>query len=985
MRIQTIDSLCASITRQMPWLARLGAQPAATEEAGRLYLEAARRTLAQVEQETPQREALEAVLAHLDNNVPRACDLIVEMLSIRDQWLPLVASGDVRREDLERAMRNAVTDGLSRASALVPGPIRAEVLHLVRCAADELGSSPILARWPDASAENLPLWLGLASFLLTAKHAWKRRVDKRDGFRAGSSHKQRFEGLLEMLKPKEDLREALQLVRALPPPSYTDGQWRVMRALFDVLKLAVAHLKLVFREHGEVDFCEIAEAARYALGHAEAPSELALGLDARIQHLLVDEFQDTSIAQFELVERLTAGWEQGDGRTLFLVGDPMQSIYRFRRAEVGLFLKTAGGTVGGIAPETIVLKANHRSLAGIVERVNAIFTRILPASDDIGAGAIAYSPCVATRPQAGEEPISIHAFREGEDAAEAALVMKLVRQAMRADPNGSVAVLVRARTHLPEIVAALRREDLPFRAVDIDPLSDRPVVRDLVALTRALLHLGDRPSWLAVLRAPWCGLTLGDLHALAGGMTESVVWDLLRGDLGALTPEGQTRVARLRRALEAAFAERGRWPLRRWVERTWAALGGPACLPEDDDLQDASDYLDLLEQSERAGDLMDFDGFRREVETLRAKPDSSAGGGLWVLTIHKAKGLEFDTVIVPGLGRGAPPDRSALLLSAERPQPDGSVDRLLATIRETGKELDPLYGYLSALERQKVRHEDARLLYVASTRARTRLHLLGHAKRYANGDIRPESGSLLELLWPGLREEERRRFFERYEAAGQEAAAEARPAGVPLRRLPLNWTPPPLPEPVTFKVTGGVQTAKPSYLWVGDQLRHVGTVVHAALQRIAQRGAASPDPAGRREWHRSALANLGVVPSELDEAVLRVEEALDRTLASPRGRWILAPHAEARCEYAVAGMLDGEIVHGAIDRMFIDDDGACWIIDYKTTTHQGGDLEFFLDEEQRRYRPQLERYARLLAPARRVLKLGLYFPLLDAWREWDAQ
>ena len=985
MRIQTIDSLCAAITRQMPWLARLGAQPAVTEDADPLYLEAARRSLAQIEEDTPQRPALALVLAHLDNNLPRTGELIVGMLRIRDQWLPLAAGGEVRREDLERAMKNAVTDGLSRASALVPEQLRGEILDLARFAAGNLGSEHALTAWPETSAEARSLWLHLAAFLLTAKDTWKRKVDKRDGFPAGSGQKQRYLDLIGILQDDEDLREALRLVRALPPQRYTDDQWLLVRALFDVLTLAVAHLKLVFRERGEVDFCEVAEAARFALGHAEAPSELALGLDARLGHLLVDEFQDTSVAQYELIERLTAGWEPGDGRTLFLVGDPMQSIYRFRQAEVGLFLKTIAGKIGQIPPAYLALCANHRSEAGIVEFVNQIFSRTLPVLNDIGSGAVAYSASVAARPAGAEEAVTFHGFHKGEDAEEAALVVQLVLKARSADPRGSVAVLVRARTHLPRIVAALKSGGVSFRAIDIDRLGERPVVRDLLALTRAMLHWGDRPSWLAILRAPWCGLTLADLHALAGGQSDGTIWDLLRGGMAGLSPEGQVRVGRLRGVLEAAFAERGRWPLRRWVELTWASLGGPACLARDDDLQDAGDYLDLLERHERAGDLADFDGFRSEVESLFAQPDSSADGRLQLLTIHKAKGLQFDTVIVPGMGRRPRRDNPALLLSAEVPQPDGSVDRLLATIRETGKDQDPVYGFLRVLERQKNFHESVRLLYVAATRARSKLHLLGHVKRYADGDVRPEGGSLLGLLWPGLREEQRQRFRDRVEAGGEAAEADAQPCGVPLRRLPLTWTAPPLPEPVAFKAVGEIHTAKPSYLWVGDQLRHVGTVVHAALQRIAQQGAAGLDPAGQRESHRSALANLGVVPGELDEAVRRVEEALDRALASPRGRWILAPHAEARCEYAVAGMLDGEIVHGTIDRMFIDDDGACWIIDYKTTTHQGGDLEFFLDEEQRRYRPQLERYARLLAPARWVLKLGLYFPLLDAWREWDAQ
>jgi hypothetical protein len=152
---------------------------------------------------------------------------------------------------------------------------------------------------------------------------------------------------------------------------------------------------------------------------------------------------------------------------------------------------------------------------------------------------------------------------------------------------------------------------------------------------------------------------------------------------------------------------------------------------------------------------------------------------------------------------------------------------------------------------------------------------------------------------------------------------------------------------------------------------------------MAAEGALEPARVSRAaDAHRARLTNLGVPPSELEGALRRVEEGLTRTLESPRGRWILSGGAETRSEYAVAGVLDGRIVHGTVDRTFIDAGGTRWIIDYKTSDHRGGNLPFFLDEEERRYRPQLERYARLLAPLGQPVRLGLYFPLLDAWREW---
>ena len=125
---------------------------------------------------------------------------------------------------------------------------------------------------------------------------------------------------------------------------------------------------------------------------------------------------------------------------------------------------------------------------------------------------------------------------------------------------------------------------------------------------------------------------------------------------------------------------------------------------------------------------------------------------------------------------------------------------------------------------------------------------------------------------------------------------------------------------------------------------------------------------------------------EMDEAAQRVEIALARTLEDERGRWLLDHHHhDAQCEYALTGIVEHEPVNVIIDRTFVDQQGVRWIIDYKTGGHEGTDTGAFLDSEQNRYRPQLQRYAELMSKLddKHAIRLGLYFPLLGGWREWS--
>ena len=1015
LRVQTIDALCAALARQLPLAAGFGALPATVEDAHDHYRAAARATLALVESGNRWTEATARLLRHLDNHLGLIEELLARMLARRDQWLRHVTGGRdnprLERAVLEAALANVVSDALTALVAAAPVAEANEITSLADYAAANLkrdgADAPLcacagLARLPGAAYSDLGAWLGLASLLLTDKGEWRKKADKNVGFPAASAGgnraekdafeaaKQRLTGLLARLAGQDEFRARLHALRGLPTPRYREEQWAILEALTELLPLAAAELKLVFRARGEVDFMAVAHGALEALGPPGEPSDLALKLDYRLRHVLVDEFQDTSLSQYQLLERLTAGWEPGDGRTLFAVGDPMQSIYRFREAEVGLYLRARREGIGSLRLTPLTLAVNFRSQQGVVDWVNNAFARVLPAVEDLSFGAVPYAQAQASHPALPGPAVSWHPYFDDDAVAEAQHVVALVAAARAADPNGTIAILVRARRHLAEIVPQLRQAGVRFLALDIEPLGHRQAVQDLFALTRALEHPADRLAWLAVLRAPWCGLTLADLQVLAGDAPKRAVWEAMNDPacVARLTPDGQSRLARVTEPLARALKERRRLPLRRAVEGLWLALGGPACVLTPADLDDAEVYFGLLEKIETAGGLSDFASLEAELTRLYALPDAGADhAAVQIMTLHKAKGLEFDTVIVPGLGRAPPRPESPLLAWAERPRALASADLLLAPIRAAGADKDPIYAYLKRLDAERTRLEEGRLLYVAATRAKKRLHLLGHTARDADGRVRePAAGSLLRTLWPAVCE-----LYERAARAPASAAALTTEAPTPvlpgIRRLARDWCLPPPPPAVEGATAAPPADQTIEFDWAGETARHVGTVVHRYLLRIARDGMACWDTARIRGLHATfvrQLARRGVAQHECEAAARRVAEALTNTLADARGRWLLdGSHADAHSEYAVSGVLGGRFMNLALDRTFVDQHGTRWIVDYKTGIHTGGGLDEFLDRERERYAPQLERYARLMTGLdTRPIRLGLYFPLLGGWREW---
>ncbi|HSS70113.1 MAG TPA: UvrD-helicase domain-containing protein [Casimicrobiaceae bacterium] len=1011
MQILTIDALCAGLVRQAPITARLGAASRFEESPMALYRRAAREALRGAGGRDPEWQNL---LVHLDNDAEQTIAQLAGMLARREQWFPELPAGNggALRERTEEALAAEIRGELAALRAAFPEEIARSLVALEHYAADNLGqveetreraeslrACAAAGGLPPATVEALPLWRALAAWLLVSDcTAFRKTIDAKGGFPAKANGagaapraamKQAMQDALTRLAEARGLARALAVASKLPPARYGEEAWALVASLAKILRVCAAELLLAFDATHTVDFPQLTLAALDALGEADAPNDLLLLFDRRLEHLLVDEFQDTSFSQLELIRRLTAGWQEGDGRTLFAVGDPMQSIYRFRQAEVRFFVEAQrDARVTELAVECLTLRRNFRSRPGLVEWVNATFPQVLGALSDPWRSVIAFAPAAATRDAAPGPAWTLDLVADA--SAEAVVVVERALAALAAGAQ-DVAILVRARTHLNLVLPALRAARLPYAAVELDALSERPVVLDLVSLTHAIMQPADRLAWLSVLRAPWCGLTLPDLFALVN-VAESeglaTLADLLASARAsaALSGDGRKRFARAGEVLSATLAARSRASLAARARGAWLALGGPACIDEVLDLDAAEQFFALLAAHEEAGEVLDWREFSSALAELRAGPAPTGADAfspaVKVMTLHKAKGLQFDTVILPGLAR--PIARNDAQLLRWRQRPDGV---LLAPMRARGGEKDPLYEYLTLLEREEEDAELGRLLYVGCTRAKESLHLVAalDVKTDAAGERRwtpPPGDSALAKLWPALP----------ISPAPKDAAHPSPQRSPPkLTRLPGAWRLPALSHgaPLRHEVESREPEVAPPFDWARETARHVGTVAHRLCREIAEDGIdawtlARIGALGRR--FAAELAHEGVAAADLDAAVTRVQEALRRLLDDPRGRWLFdAAHRDARSEYALTSDLDGALSDLVLDRTFVDAEGTRWIVDFKFSQHEGAGVDLFLDSEQERYRTKLEQYAEAVRSLDvRPIRLGLYFPLLGGWREWPA-
>jgi ATP-dependent exoDNAse (exonuclease V) beta subunit len=954
LRISTIDSFCRDLALQRPLVSGFGGSLEISEQPTELYRRAARRTLEEIGNAgSPVSVAAETLLLWRDNNWEEMEELLVNMLGERDRWM-----------------------------------------H---------------------------------AFVLTGNQNW------------------------------EALRKRLEasLTRAAPDASkggYTEKEWEIVRACFMLLRQAAGYLRVAFAEANVVDFIEVAQIALSVLrSEDEQPTEAAFAVADRIRHLLVDEFQDTSRRQHELLGRLIAAWPQPEGRTCFVVGDPMQSIYFFRGADAELFPRVEN--IGLDIPnepalrfDSVHLTANFRTAPSLVQRLNEVFARIfaiddgsgiefaeaLPAREDSAepmphSGAetspgmslhlefIPQSMRAGARGYTREGKAAIQAQRDAAAQRQAKEIVELIRSHQsgidaarleneRKGPNEEktkfrIAVLGRTRTALLIVAQALREAQIPFRALELEPLQGRPEIIDALALARALLNREDRVAWLGVLRAPWSGLSLADLHAVASADDEQLksrpVPDLLAERTRLLSHDGRVAAARVLRAAEFAERLRSARPTvspGTWLEQVWLSLGGAQCVDAGGraNLELLWRCLDSLPQGEPdlVGPALDA-----ALAKLNAQPDPSAGSdcGVQLMTIHKSKGLEFEVVIVPDLQARAGRSGRKLFSWLERglvPDADaidedsaGSVtDFLVAPLQAKGAERGSAKSLVDTACRERESQETRRLLYVAATRAREELHLFARPEFKTADDrcvaLASPTASLLATAWPGLREEVTRRFEtwcadQSAQAAQTDdsqiidslAASEEKllampappdasaPSPTPLRRLPSNYRP--AFAEISFAadetaVGGGLLYERHEG---GLISRALGKAVHELFQHFAKRLATETSEVAREslaQLEPRIAANVRAFGVDAGQATRIAAEAFEMVLLAardPQAQWILAPHADAASEARWTGVVAGGLRTVQVDRVFragptpqsTGDCSTWWIIDYKTGDYMTAD------------------------------------------------
>ena len=961
-------------------------------------LEELRRRLNARPEADPVRQALVRRLVRLNNNWPRLAGELRNLLSRRDTLKDFLAlaQGSMAAEDY---------------AALMEKHLARTVTHILKPLAEGLAGTELGRRWPqflaamqkngaplgtappeqppEASILDLPLWQGLAEVLLTKAGSLRKKLP---GGLAGGD----WPGALSELP--SDFLARLQYCRTLPRELFSLQEVGALHDLILLLNAAWDVYYELCRKLRVLDFIAVEEAALRLLD-VESPGELLLRLDWRLRHVLVDEFQDTSDNQKELLCRLLSGWTAGDGRTLTVVGDPKQSIYGWRQARLHLFLESREGlTCEGrrTLPLTpLSLTTNFRATPTLITWVNRVVGGTVMADPRMTGGLIFTEAHPAPAREGGESPcLALFAHEDKDEARtrEARWLAPRITEALADLPAGKhLALLLFARTHLATYLSALQEAGLVPRVREGLKLTDSRVVQHLHNLARALVRPQDEVAWAALLTGPWIEPDLASLAACA--QAPGTVWPEKLSAFAAL-PSSPPAGVQLARWLLTARERVGREFLSATLERFLTEAGawtGVAAWEGALGVASARSYLKLLAESEAGLPETTFLKADFALQGSYQPSDPRAEDSpVEVLTVHGAKGLEFHTVFLPYL------DWQPLKMEGNQPAPflleeiPGTRAHVLGLAPPAWQRaLDSSYRLVGDLKKERMLAEARRVFYVAVTRAQSRLYLSGVLPARQGSWAPPPQDSPLSWLWQHYRPGELLSGDPQL-WPDPPLRVEIFPEPGRVCRVPVESPPPPepwefIPEPPPYSLTfpsraaagDGVEEVMAAGGPAGDldnlAARARGEVTHRLMQSQA-RGKGLP----REQGVAAALVGLGVprkmahslAPEILAEVTACLQDPFLAALFNPESavsEWGLEDQPAA-----------GVIRRGRLDLLAFDGRNF-WLVDFKTSRPPAGESwDDFLFKEQEKYRPQLLAYREMTARVKGLsspgdIRLALYF------------
>ena len=993
LSIMTIDSFCSGLLKRASSFSDSPHYPTVEEDYKSLYALAARRALSEISSEE-HKAFLGRVLLKYDSDWSRVERQLAEVLEQRDTFFMEVGVG-LDLNLMGQRFSDLLTSRLLNCDKLFSSSQKQDILTLYNFSETHLNpKNPKLMKiFPKAEPVCLEKWHQVFERLIFTKtNTLRKNLNASNGFPSGFSETKPMKKLWrETINAIADSPSAIQLlmqIAALPKSDNIQNELSDLKDIFELVKLASAHLHLIFSQRQATDFTQQTLDALSALGGLEEPSELALRLDYTLRHILVDEFQDTSPVQLELLRKLVSGWFQGDGRSLFLVGDPMQSIYRFRNADMDLFNQLFQlGRIESVPLERLTLANNFRSQRSLVDWINQLFP---PALEAVGSSADFFVPQNTVGTEDYGRPFTFHNISLDDRLAEANQIAELIisihdeEADLKSEERSSICILGRSRGHLEEIAQTLKKRKIEFTSTELSSLADMPVVQDLMIVSRILLHRADKVAWLAFLRAPWAGFKLEVLSKLS---TVPVLGDfLLHPDaVVRLTREDSERLIWIQDILQNSYQALKTHSLLDSLKMTWNAIGGNNLYRDANSREATRQFFRLIYELEKEDGLITYQKISRLLEKSYLDNYQNVQGSLSIMTIHKAKGLEFDVVIIPSAHRTVKSEPQSLLYWEDFDVNSRSRGPIVAAYQNNT--LASLYSFLRSFELQKIREEVVRLLYVGLTRARKKVHLLG--KLYDCEEdvekrqfVKPPKGSFLECIYEKIP-------LELIQYDSKDRLVEPHDnRGVSLKRIEfpqLNFNRDPFG---SSEMRNKIDLDALEFDWAGITARQIGIVAHyifQSLDDLIKHHSIEEIMDRSLKYARARFRSMGVSAGNMNLALQRTETGLNNILHREKGQWLFnKSHYLVQRELELfpgGGFGERKII---IDRTFVDEEGVRWIVDYKTGYHDGSDVDGFIESETLRHKPQLDYYASVLSlEEHRDIRLGLYFPLLDRWKEWS--